>query len=334
MLGAIEAWQRAGGGLPVRVKVFLEGEEEIGSPHLEPFVTAHRDLLKSDAILVCDSSFFAQGVPSLARSLRGLVYFEITVVGPSVDLHSGMHGGAVSNPANVLSRLLAGMIDDDGRITIPGFYDDVVEATAREKAEWATLPFEESAYARELGVPALAGGEKARGVLERLWVRPTLDVNGIVGGYTGVGAKTVIPARAGAKVSCRLVPNQVPAKIVAGMRRYLADRAPAGCRVELAVHTQARPVLLREDAPAMPETAAALEEAFGRRPVPVRFGASVPITELFQRLLGVDPVLLGFGVPEDNIHSPNESFALEQFHRGTVTCAALLQNVARSGLRR
>ena len=333
ILGAIEAWRKAGGGLPVNVKLFFEGEEEIGSPHLEPFIASHTDLLKADAILVCDSGFFARGVPSIARSLRGLVYFEITVHGASADLHSGSHGGAAPNPINALARLVAGMHDADGRVTLSGFYDDIRPVPLQEQAAWRDLPFDEAKYAKELGVSELAGGEKGRPALERLWIRPTLDCNGIVGGYTGAGAKTVIAARASAKISCRLVPDQEPEKVLAGVRRYLDEHTPAGCRVEMQVHTRSRPVLLRQDAPGMAESCAALEEAFGKKPVMVRFGASIPIAELFQRLLGTDPVLLGFGLPEDNIHSPNEHLPLEQFYGGEITVAALLQNASASGLK-
>jgi acetylornithine deacetylase/succinyl-diaminopimelate desuccinylase-like protein len=333
MLCGLEACVRSGGGLPVNVKVFLEGEEEIGSPHMEAFLAGHKEMLKADAIIVSDSAFFAPGVPTIASGLRGLVYFEITVTGPSVDLHSGSNGGAVANPINALTRLVAGMHDDAGRITIPGFYDDVASVSQEERAAWQRLPFDERQYAKELGVPVLAGGEKGVPVLERLWTRPTLDANGIFGGYTGVGSKTVIPAQAGAKISCRLVPNQDPDKVLAGVRRYLEEHAPAGCQVSMQVYTRARPVVFRPDAPGMSETRAALEEAFGRQPVMVRFGASVPITELFQRLLGIDSVMVGFGLPDDNIHSPNERLVLDQFYRGAMTAAALLQNAGRTGLK-
>ncbi|HUT59129.1 MAG TPA: dipeptidase [Phycisphaerae bacterium] len=331
-LTALEAWVRAGGGLPVNVKVIIEGEEEIGSPNLDPFIRQHADRLRSDAIIISDSGFFAEGVPSITYSLRGLAYFEITLTGPAADLHSGSHGGAVVNPINALARLIAGMQDADGRVTLPGFYDDVLPLTDQERSAWADLPFDESAYARELGVDKAAGGETGYSILERRWARPTLDANGIVGGYIEPGAKTVIPARASAKVSCRLVPNQDPEKITAGMRQYLDANVPAGTRVELAVHATARPVMVSQDAPAMNAAKAALAEAFGAEPVMVRCGASVPITELFQRILGRDGVLMGFGLPADSIHSPNERFKLEQFYRGAVAAAALLQNVRDAGL--
>jgi acetylornithine deacetylase/succinyl-diaminopimelate desuccinylase-like protein len=333
MLCGVEAWQRAGGGLPVNVKVFLEGEEEIGSPHMEPFLAAHVGLLKSDAILVSDSAFFAPGCPTLVAALRGLVFFEITVTGPALDLHSGSYGGAVANPVNAMARLVAGMHDAGGRVTIPGFYDDVVAVSSDERAAWKALPFDERDFAREAGVSELAGGEKGVPVLERIWARPTLDANGIVGGYTGVGSKTVIASKASAKVSCRLVARQDPDKVLAGVRRYLEEHAPAGCQVSMQVHTRARPVQFGTDAPCMAEARAALEEAFGAKSIMVRFGASVPISELFQRLLKVDPVLMGFGLPDDCIHSPNERMSLEQFYGGAVTSAALLQNAGQSGLK-
>jgi acetylornithine deacetylase/succinyl-diaminopimelate desuccinylase-like protein len=333
LLCGVEAWQRAGGGLPVNVKVFLEGEEEIGSPHMEPFLAAHADLLKCDAVIVCDTGFFAPGVPTLVSALRGLAYFEITVTGPSRDLHSGSYGGAVTNPVNALARLVAGMHDENGRVTIPGFYDDIEPVSAEEIAAWRKLPFDESNFAREAGVSVLGGGEKALPVLERLWARPTLDANGIVGGYTGVGAKTVIASKASAKISCRLVAGQDPDKVLACARRYVEANVPAGCQVSMQVYTRARPVRFRADAPGMAEARGALEEAFCAKPVMIRFGASVPITELFQRLLGVDAVLMGFGLPDDCIHSPNERLALEQFYRGAVAAAALLGNAGQSGLK-
>jgi acetylornithine deacetylase/succinyl-diaminopimelate desuccinylase-like protein len=334
MMCAAEAWTRAGGGLPVNLKFFFEGEEEIGSPCLEPFIAAHKDLLRADAIIIVDSAFFAADVPSITYGLRGMAYFEITVTGPAADLHSGQYGGAVANPANALARLLAGMHDDAGRVTIPGFYDQVKPASAAERAAWGRLPFDEAGVAKSVGVAALAGGEKGIPVLERVWTRPTLDINGMVSGYTGAGAKTILPSKASAKVSCRLAPDQDPEKVIAGVRRHLDAHAPAGCRVDIHVHTSARPVLLRQDAPGMNEARAALEEAFGKPPAMVRMGASVPITELFQRLLGIDSVPTGFALPEDNMHAPNEHIRLDQFHRGIVAGAALYQNAAETGLRK
>ena len=326
-LMAIEAWTRAGGGPPVNLKVFLEGEEEIGSPSLEAFVAAHAERLAADAAVISDSGFFARGTASITYALRGLVYFEITARGPAADVHSGQHGGALANPINVLARLVAAMHDENGRITLPGFYDDVLEVGEQERRAWAVLPFDEGDYARSLGVDALSGGERGFSVLERRWARPTLDANGVVGGYTAAGSKTIIPAEARVKISARLVADQDPDKVAAGMAEFLAAHAPAGTSVSLQVHAKARPVLLPTDSPAMTAAKAALAEAFGQEPTLVRCGASVPVTELIQRLLGMDPVLMGFGLPDDNVHSPNEKFDLDQLWRGSIAAAAFLHNL-------
>ena len=324
-LAAVEAWQRAGGGLPVHLKVLLEGREEIGSPGLEAFVAARAAELAADAAVISDTGFLRDGLPSITYGLRGLAYVEVDFHGPSRDVHSGEHGGAVTNPINALAGLIAAMHDADGRVTLPGFYDDVVELTERERREWAALPIDEAEYARSLGVEALGAGER-RGYtpLERRWGRPTLDCNGIVGGYTAAGSKTIIPAAASAKISMRLVSDQDPAKVVEGMRQFVAAHTPPGIRAELRVNAESRPVLLGRDTPAMRAGCAAMEEAFGRAPAMIRCGASVPVTELIQRLLGLDAVLLGFGLPEDNVHSPNERLRLDQFHRGAVAAAAFL----------
>jgi len=326
-LMAIEAWQRAGGGLPVNLKVFLEGEEEIGSPHLEPFLSARTEELSADAAVISDSEFFADGTPSITYSLRGLAYVELTLRGPSADIHSGSHGGAVTNPINALTKLVGAMHDAGGRVTIDGFYDDVADLSDEERGEWAALPFDESAYAASVGVDVLGGGESGFGVLERRWGRPTLDCNGIVGGYGGEGSKTIIPAAATAKISMRLVPDQRPERIVAGFKRFVADHTPAGTVAEVKVHAEARPVMLARQSPAMDAGRAAFEEAFGRRPAMIRCGASVPVTELIQRLLGLDAVLMGFGLPDDNLHSPNERFRLDHLYRGAVASAAFMNNL-------
>ena len=325
-LMAVEAWQRAGGGLPVNVKFLLEGEEEIGSPHLEPWLATNVDRLAADAVLVSDSEFFAPGCPSITYALRGLAYFQIRLRAQSSDVHSGIHGGALVNPANALARMIAAMHDSDGRVTIPGYYDDVRPLTDDERRMWSGLPFDGAAYARSLGLEpeALVGGEKGYSILERRWARPTLDCNGVASGYAGPGSKTIIPAEAVAKISMRLVPDQDPAKVEAGFRRFIEEHTPPGLVCEVETHATARPALLATDSPAMRAARAAAEEAFGRDVVLIRCGASVPITDLFQRLLGLDAVLMGFGLPDDNVHAPNEKFDLEQLWGGSIAAACFL----------
>ncbi|MCJ7544146.1 MAG: M20/M25/M40 family metallo-hydrolase, partial [Phycisphaerae bacterium] len=269
-------------------------------------------------------------LPSITTGLRGLAYVEVVVHGPAADLHSGVHGGAVRNPANALAALVGALHDDRGRVTIPGFYDDVLEASASEQAAWAHLPFDEREYADSLGVEELTGGEQDRSVLQRRWSRPTLDCNGIVAGYTGPGAKTIIPAAATAKLSMRLVPHQQPDEVVEALHRHLLDLCPPGVDLELKVLSSARPVLLATESSAMHAARAAVAEAFGREPAFIRCGASVPVTELVQRLLKLDAVLMGFGLPSDNLHSPNEHLRLDQLWRGSVAAAAFMQNLARA----
>jgi len=326
-LMAIEAWQRAGGGLPVNIKLLIEGEEEIGSPDLEPFIAANAGRLAADAVVISDSEFFADGVPSITYGLRGLAYVELTLRGPSTDVHSGLHGGALANPVNALAKMVAALHDDNGRITIPGFYDDVLELTQAEQRSWDQLLFDEARYAASLGVGALSGGEKGYSVLERRWGRPTLDCNGIVGGYTGPGSKTIIPAQVQTKISMRLVPRQDPQKVVAGLREFVAENTPPGMKASLEVYASVRPVLLERDSPAMNAAQAALEEAFGRRPAFIRSGASIPVTELVQRILGLDAVMMGWGLPDDNLHAPNERFRVNHLWRGSLCAAAFLRNL-------
>lgn len=326
-LMAVEAWLRAG-QLPVNLKIFLEGEEEIGSPRMETFLAEHGELLQADIAIISDSAFFAPGLPSITYALRGLAYVEITLQGPSADLHSGIHGGAVANPINALARLVAQMHDAHGRVTLPGFYDDVAPLSDQERQMWAALPFDEQAYAQSLGLNNLAGGEEGYSVLERVWARPTLDCCGICGGYTAQGAKTIIPAQARAKISMRLVPNQDPAKIIESVRRFVAAHLGKAFTANVEVFTEARPVLLGLHSPAMDAARSACEEAFGQTAAMIRCGASVPITEMFQRRLGLDAVLLGYGLPDDALHSPNERFSLEQFYRGAIATAAFLGNLA------
>jgi len=327
-LAGVEAWQRAGGGVPVNLKIFVEGEEEIGSPNLEPFVSAHKEALAADAAVISDSAFFAEGIPSITYALRGLVYVEVTVTGPNCDVHSGSYGGAVANPANALGQIISQMRDEAGRVSIPGFYDDVVPPSDEEVRSWGQLPFDQSQYAAELGLTELAGGEKDLPVLVRLWARPTLDCNGIVAGHTAEGLKTIIPSRAAAKISMRLVGDQDPDKIAAAFQRFVSEHTPDGVKSEVAVRAKARPVRLETDSPPMAAAKQAYCDAFGREPTMIRCGASVPVTELIQRILALDAVMMGFGLPDDRLHSPNERFSLEQFHRGAMTAAGFLENLA------
>ena len=326
-LKAAEAFIKTQGRLPVRVIFFIEGEEEIGSPELEEFVTANAADLQADCAIVSDSDFFTPQLPAITYGLRGLVYLELTVTGPGEDLHSGTHGGAVVNTINALSRIVAGLHDDAGRVTLPGYYDDVVSLTDQERQAWQALPFDRAGYAAKLGAE-LVGGEAGVDVLERRWARPTLDCNGISGGYTGQGVKTILPAWAKAKLSMRLVPHQRPEKVVESFRQYLAGQTPAGVKVAVDVLAKARPVIVPLDSPAIRAAKDALREAFGVPVAMVRDGASVPVTELMQRVLGVEPVMVGLGLPDDNHHAPNERFSLEQFYSGIVASAALLQNLA------
>jgi len=328
-LMAVEAWQRAGGHLPVNVKILLEGEEEIGSPDLEQFVAGRVDELAADAAVISDSAFFADGMPSITYALRGLVYVELSIKGQACDVHSGSHGGALANPINALAGIIAQMHDERGRVTLPGFYDDVASIDEAERGEWTQLGFDEKDFADSLSVPCLAGGEKGYSVLERLWARPTLDCNGIVGGYTGAGAKTVLPAEARSKISMRLVPHQEPQRIAEAFKQFVTEHTPAGMSAEVNVSSAARPVLLERNSPAMEAASAAYEEGFGKKAVYVRSGASVPVTDLIQRYCRIDPVMMGFGLPADDQHAPNEKFRLDQLWRGSVTSAAFMHNLAR-----
>ncbi|MEO1495830.1 MAG: dipeptidase [Planctomycetota bacterium] len=319
---------RNAGELPIQVKYVIEGEEEVGSEHLENVVARERERLACDVVVVSDSSQFAPGVPAVTYGLRGIAYFEILLQGPKQDLHSGTFGGGVTNPANVLGKLVAALTDADGRIQLPGFYDDVVPLTDGEREEFAGLPFNEDGFKKQLDVEGVSG-EVGYTTLERRWARPTCDVNGLWSGYQGEGAKTVLPARAGAKVSFRLVPNQDPKRIAQGLRELLEPLVPPGIRLTIVDHHGAPGVVFPLDSPYMTAASAAIETGFGTRPVFIREGGSIPIVNTFAEQLGADVLLLGWGRDDDNTHSPNEKFDLGDFHRGIAASAALWQELAK-----
>lgn len=326
----VESVLKSTGKLPLQVKFLIEGEEEVGSEHLEGVVAANRDKLAADVVVVSDSSQFAPGVPAVTYGLRGIAYYELLVQGPKQDLHSGTFGGGVTNPANVLSKLLAALVDDDGRIQVPGFYDDVVPLADREREEFAGLPFDEQGFKDQLHVEGVSG-EAGFTTLERRWARPTCDINGLWSGYQGEGAKTVLPAIAGAKVSFRLVPKQDPDKVTAGLNELLQPLVPPGAKLEVVAHHGAPGVVFSLDSPYMAAASAAIESGFGACPVFIREGGSIPIAGTFAEQLGVDVLLLGWGLDDDNTHSPNEKFNLGDFHRGINASAALWAELARVG---
>ena len=323
---ALEAHLAVRGRLPVNVIVLAEGEEEVGSEHLGPFIEAHRDLLRCDAVVISDSAMFAPGLPSVLSSLRGLAYFQIDVQGPAQDLHSGSYGGGVVNPAMALARILATMNDADGRVAIPGFYDAVREWPAHVREQMRTLPFEEEAFREETGAPAL-GGERGYSVLEQLWTRPTCEVNGLLSGYTGEGAKTVLPAKAMAKVSCRLVPDQDPVETERLLRAHVERVAPAGVRATVTALHGGRPWRAELDGPLFDAARRALAAAFGREPVITGEGGSIPVVGDFERVLGAPVLLMGFGLPGENAHAPDEWMSVENFTKGMRAVAVLLEEL-------
>jgi acetylornithine deacetylase/succinyl-diaminopimelate desuccinylase-like protein len=320
---ALEAQLAVHGTLPVNVIVLAEGEEEVGSEHLAEFVEAHAARLACDAVVISDSAMFAPGIPSILSSLRGLAYFEITVQGPSSDLHSGMYGGAVVNPAMALARILATMHHADGHVAIEGFYDDVRPFPDSVLASMRALPFDEAGFVRELGVSAL-GGEPDRTTLEKLWTRPTCEVNGLLSGYTGEGAKTVLPAKAMAKVSCRLVPDQDPATIERLMKLHVAKVAPAGVQVTVQPLHGGRPWRADIDGRLFDAARRALTAAFGCEPVIVGEGGSIPVVGDFERVLKAPVLLVGFGLPGENAHAPDEWISVDNVRRGLRAMAMLL----------
>ena len=322
---AIEALRAIHGKLPVNVKFLIEGEEEIGGASIARYVAENPERLKADVALVSDTALYADGLPTLCVGLRGLVYMEVEAIGPARDLHSGLYGGAVPNAVYGLIELLAQCKDKNGKIQIPGMYDDVEAPAPEEKESWGRLPFDESAFLRdEVGSTALTG-EPDQTVLERVWARPTLEVHGIAGGFTSAGAKTVIPAKATAKVSMRLVPKQDPDKLIASFRKFLSDRAPAGIQVSLRVLSAGPAVGVDPKHPAIEVAGRAFSDVLGRPTVFTRSGGSIPIVGDFKTHLGIPTVLMGFGLPDDGLHSPNEKFRVENYYLGIRIVAHFLE---------
>lgn len=328
-IAALDILLRTRGSLPVNVVVLAEGEEEVGSPNLLPFVERWKDRLAAAAVVISDSAMFAEGLPSLLFSLRGLAYAEIRVQGARSDLHSGAYGGAVPNPAMALARILASLHDENGRITLPGFYDDVVPWDEETRAGVAVLPFDEEVFREGTGAPGLSG-EAGFGTLERLWMRPTCEVNGLLSGYTGQGAKTVLPAHAMAKVSFRLVPDQDPARVISQLRSHVARVAPADVAVEVVELHGGRPWRAQPGGVFFEAARSALEEAFGVPPVLTGEGGSIPIVTEFERILGAGAILLGFALPGANMHAPDEWFPEDHVERGIETLLAFYSRLETS----
>lgn len=304
--------------LDCNIKFIIEGEEEVGSDNLEIFLEEHKEMLSNDIVLVSDTGIIANDVPSITVGLRGLSYLQVEVTGPNRDLHSGLYGGAVPNPINVLAEMIASLKDDKKRINIPGFYNDVLELTAEERAAMARAPFSLEAYKKSIGLSDVEG-EEGYSTMERASIRPTLDVNGIWGGYTGEGAKTVIASKAYAKISMRLVPHQDPDKITELFQKHFESIAPPSVKVKVIPHHGALPAVTPTDSPAYLAAAKAMKETFGKEPVPFRGGGSIPIVALFEQILESKTVLMGFGLDSDAIHSPNEHYGLFNYYKGIET---------------
>ena len=323
---AVEACLKQNGKLPVNIKFIIEGEEEIGSEHLDGFIRDHKDELSADVVVISDTPMFDRGIPSICYGLRGLAYLQIDLRGTKSDLHSGSFGGAVANPAFVLAQVLNQMKDKSGRIKIPGFYDDVRALTDEERAEFAKLPFNERRYRTELGAPKLQG-ETGYTTLERLWGRPTFEVNGLLAGFTGEGAKTVIPAVAMAKVSMRLVPDQDPDTIAKLCEDHIKKIAPKTVQLTVTRMHGGKPWMTDFDNPFVQAAGRAIEKGFGRKPVFNREGCSIPVVSTFQEVLGLPSVLFGIGLPDENAHAPNEKLDLVNFHNGIVASSVLYEEI-------
>ncbi len=324
---ACRAFVDVKGSLPCDISILFEGEEESGSPSLPVFLEENKAELKADLMMVCDTGMPGPDTPAITTMLRGLVGQEIIIRGADRDLHSGMFGGAAVNPAHVLAKIVAGLHDDNGRVTLPGFYDGVEELPAEIKAQWASLPFSEQEFLGKVGL-SVPAGEKDRSVLEQIWARPTCEVNGITSGYTGQGFKTVLPAEASAKISFRLVGRQNPEKIVAALQEYVRAQLPADCKVEFSPHGASPALQLPFNSEAIRIARVALNAEWGKEPILMAMGGSIPIVGSFKRELNMDSLMVGFGLDDDRIHSPNEKYELKSFHKGTRSWARILDGLA------
>jgi succinyl-diaminopimelate desuccinylase len=329
-LFSTEAWLKEKERLPVQLKFLIEGEEEVGSESLSKFLPENRKKLACDCVVVSDTSMFAPGQPSLTYGLRGIISYELTIRGPSHDLHSGTFGGAVLNPAMALSRMLTSLVDENGKIQIPSFYEDVVPITPREHSQFAMLPFDEKAYFKRIGV-AGGFGESGFTTLERRWGRPSLDINGLTSGYQGTGSKTIIPSHASAKFSVRLVPEQDPAKVSAAVREMLEAACPPQVEMELEIQAASPGMVVSLESPYVQAASRSLEKVFGRPPVFTREGGSIPVIAELAQQLKAEVLIIGWGQDDDNLHAPNEKFSLKNFRQGITTSARLWQQLSKCG---